>query len=66
MQGKIKRKMEKGYGFIRPEGGGEDLFFHFSELTNTRFEHLAENDLVEFEVGTGKQGKPVAIEIRLL
>lgn len=42
----------KGFGFIVPEGGGEDLFVHSSGL----IDKIRENDSVKFEVKDGKKG----------
>ena len=53
----------KGFGFITPEGGGKDLFAHFSEIQGTGFKSLAEGQRVEFEVTEGKKG-PQASKIR--
>ena len=48
----------KGFGFITPEGGGKDLFAHFSEIkSGTGFKSLQENQRVEFEVKMGPKGK---------
>ena len=47
----------KGFGFITPEGGGEDLFAHFSEIQASGFKTLKENQKVEFEIKTGPKGK---------
>jgi CspA family cold shock protein len=47
----------KGYGFIAPDGGGEDLFAHFSEIKVNGFKSLKENQRVTFEVSTGPKGK---------
>jgi CspA family cold shock protein len=55
----------KGFGFITPEGGGKDLFAHFSEIQGTGFKSLAEGQRVEFEVTEGKKG-PQASKIRAL
>ena len=55
----------KGFGFITPEGGGKDLFAHFSEIQGTDFKSLAEGQRVEFEVTEGKKG-PQASKIRAL
>ena len=51
----------KGYGFITPEGGGKDLFAHFSEIRSSGgFRTLAENQRVEFEVKEGPKGLQAA------
>lgn len=55
----------KGYGFITPDGGGKDLFAHFSEIQGNGFKSLAEAQRVEFEVTEGKKG-PQASKIRAL
>ncbi|WP_297353629.1 cold-shock protein [Paraburkholderia sp.] len=47
----------KGFGFITPDGGGEDLFAHFSEIQNSGFKSLQENQKVTFEVKQGPKGK---------
>ncbi len=50
----------KGFGFIAPEGGGEDLFAHFSAIQGQGFKTLRENQKVSFEVTTGPKGKQAA------
>jgi len=47
----------KGFGFITPDGGGEDLFAHFSEVKADGFKSLQENQKVSFEVKQGAKGK---------
>lgn len=47
----------KGFGFITPEGGGEDLFAHFSAIQSQGFKSLKEGQRVTFEVVTGPKGK---------
>ncbi len=46
----------KGFGFITPDGGGKDLFAHFSEIKATGYKSLAENQRVSFEVTQGRKG----------
>jgi CspA family cold shock protein len=46
----------KGFGFITPDGGGQDLFVHHSEIKTTGYATLCENQKVQFEVGQGKKG----------
>jgi cold shock protein len=53
----------KGFGFITPDGGGKDLFAHYSEIKSNGFKSLAEAQRVEFEVTQGKKG-PQASNIR--
>ena len=47
----------KGFGFITPDGGGEDLFAHFSAIQAPGFKTLKENQRVSFEVVSGPKGK---------
>jgi CspA family cold shock protein len=50
----------KGFGFITPSEGGEDLFAHFSAIQGNGFKTLAENQKVTFDVVTGPKGKQAA------
>ncbi|MCJ7578721.1 MAG: cold shock domain-containing protein [candidate division Zixibacteria bacterium] len=55
-KGKVKRLMrERGFGFIAAEDGRE-IFFHQSELQNTSFNALKEEDELEFDVAKGDKG----------
>ena len=47
---------QKGFGFITPDDGGDDLFVHHSEVRTAGRASLDEGQKVEFEVGQGKKG----------
>jgi cold shock protein len=47
---------EKGYGFISPSDGGEDLFVHNTGIEGSGFKTLEEGVLVTFETSQGKKG----------
>jgi cold shock protein len=54
---------DKGFGFITPEDGGNDLFVHHSEIRTEGYASLDEGQKVEFTVGQGKKG-PCATGVR--
>ena len=47
----------KGFGFITPDAGGDDLFAHFSAIAESGYKSLKENDRVSFDVTDGPKGK---------
>lgn len=46
----------KGYGFIVPDDGGDELFIHYSNIETEGYRSLEEGQKVEFETGQGKKG----------
>lgn len=47
---------EKGFGFIAQDGGGPDVFVHFSAITGDGYRNLEENQKVEFDASQGPKG----------
>jgi len=57
LTGKVKWFNDaKGYGFLKQDDGGEDVFVHFSAIQGEGFKTLNENDVVEYEVVDGQKG----------
>ena len=56
---------DKGFGFIAQEGGGDDVFVHFSAIQADGFRTLDENQKVEFDVKQGPKG-PQAENVRVV
>lgn len=55
---------EKGWGFVNAET--DDYFVHFTQIDCMGFRTLEENEIVEFEVGEGKNGKKEAKSVKRL
>ena len=56
MNGVIKKKMDRGFGFISQEGQEKDLFFHGNSLVGVTFDELREGDNVTFETEESPKG----------
>ena len=58
---------EKGYGFIRPEDGGSDLFVHISAVSQSGLVSLEQGQVVGYELEPDKKGKgPKAVNLGLM
>ena len=63
-QGTVKWfNSDKGFGFITVDGGGADVFVHFSAIEMSGYRSLEENQRVEFEIAQGQKG-PQAEQVR--
>ncbi|GAA4613931.1 cold-shock protein [Saccharopolyspora hordei] len=60
-QGTVKWfNSEKGFGFIAPDGGGPDVFVHYSAIDSGGFRTLEENQQVTYDVTQGPKGLQAA------
>ena len=57
MNGVIKKKTDKGFGFISADGLDKDLFFHSNSLVGVTFDALQEGERVTFETEDSPKGK---------
>jgi CspA family cold shock protein len=55
----------KGYGFIKPEDGSNDVFLHISDVQRSGLQDVREGDKLEFELQRGQQGKVSACNLKL-
>jgi len=57
---------EKGFGFLRPDGGGKDIFFHISRLHQGQSNELVPGAKVSYELGMDRNGKIAASSVRII
>lgn len=55
----------KGYGFIKPDNGGQDVFVHVSAVEKAGYSGLAEGAKISYELVTGRAGKTSAENLRI-
>lgn len=62
--GKVKWfNSAKGYGFITPDDGGDDCFVHVTAIQASGLKQLIEDQLVDFDMQEGRNGRMVACDI---
>jgi len=66
LEGKVKWFNEsKGFGFIEPDGSGQDVFVHYSSISDNGFKTLKEGDRVSFEVSQGNKGPQASNVVKI-
>jgi CspA family cold shock protein len=55
----------KGYGFIKPDDGSNDVFLHISDVQRSGLQDVREGDKLEFDLQRGQQGKVSACNLKL-
>jgi CspA family cold shock protein len=56
---------DKGYGFIAPDGGGQDAFVHITALEQSGINTLNQNDRVTYDLENDKRGKTAAVNVKM-
>ena len=66
-QGTVKWfNSQKGFGFIQPASGGNDVFVHISAVEQAGLTQLSENQKVSFDTETGRNGKVAAVNLKVI
>lgn len=66
MQGTVKWfNNQKGYGFIT-DSEGKDVFVHYNNIVMDGFRYLVKDDIVDFELGSGNDGRQQAVNVKLI
>ncbi|SFG03376.1 cold-shock DNA-binding protein family [Novosphingobium sp. CF614] len=55
---------DKGFGFIAPDGGGDDSFVHISAVQSAGMQALEKNQRVSYEIEVGRNGKASAVNLQ--
>jgi CspA family cold shock protein len=55
---------DKGYGFIAPDNGGEDVFVHITAVQRAGLDGLNDNQKISFEIETGSNGREAATDLQ--
>jgi len=58
--------IDRGYGFIAPDGGGSDVFVHVHDVEAAGMKTLVAGQLVAYEIGPARDGRLKAVNLRLL
>lgn len=56
---------DKGYGFIAPDGGGQDAFVHITALEAAGLNTLNQNDRVTYDLENDRRGKQAAVNVKM-
>jgi len=56
----------KGFGFATPQDGGKDVFVHYQNILGDGFKSLKPDQVIEYEIGTGRDGRDIAIKIQVV
>jgi cold shock protein len=54
----------RGYGFIQPDDGSQDVFVHISAVEQSELGQVVEGQKIQFDLEDGRQGKPAAANLR--